>query len=186
MSAIRMKVKPAEGDYDLGASKFLGKPTFPKKLANESLPESVMFFLQIRLEDIKDLDKENMLPHTGYLYFFIDTADGLYGLKPIVRYYDEEPTHVLDDFNEEVPGFEEYTEDYLIEFAEAEDSETGSKLLGVPADWNYQDEPARLLFQFDPLDSEMGIFDQLDGLLYFFFGEDKRDFSKVTLKEEFS
>ena len=59
------------------------------------------------------------------------------------------------------------------------------KLFGKPNDWNYADESEQLLFQFDPLATDMGIFSHLDGLIYFFFGKDK-NFKDVKLLEEIS
>ncbi len=73
-----------------------------------------------------------------------------------------------------------------MEFYEADEDGACNRLLGVPADWNYGSEPPRLLLQFDPLDSEMGFLDRLDGFLYFFFEDDGIDFSKVFICEEYS
>ena len=185
MSAIRLKVKKAEGKYDLGVSKFLGNPVLPEKWIN-AFDDTTIFLLQIRLEDIKDLDKDNLLPHTGYLYFFLDISNSEYSLKPIVKYYKGEPTTCLNGFNDIVDGYEAYVDDYLIEFEECDDYETGNKLLGKPNDWNYAGEPKQLLLQFDPLDSEMGLFSHLDGLIYFFMGEDKKTFKDVEIIEEIS
>ena len=183
--AIRLTVKKAEGEYDLGASKFLGSPVLPARWVN-SFNEDIIFLLQLRLSDIKDLDKDNLLPHEGYLYIFLDVSNSEYSLKPIVKYTKSEPTHVLNGFNDIVDGYEEFVDDYLIEFSECDDYETGNKLFGKPNDWNYADEPRELLFQFDPLDSDMGIFSHLDGLLYFFFGKDRKTFKDVELMEEIS
>ncbi len=185
MGAIHLKVVPAEGEYDLGRSKFLGRPTLPEGWS-EQFGESVLFLVQIRLEEIKDLDPENLLPHTGYLYFFLDTEDSEYNLKPIVRYYPGEPTEVIDEFNSLVPGFESFTSDWLIEFEPCDEGDTGNKLLGIANDWNYAGEAPKLLFQYDPLDSEMGFLSHLDGLIYFFFGEDPKDFDQITIQEEIS
>ena len=186
MYGIRIKTKKAEGKYQVGASKMLGDPVLPEALA-DSLPQTAMFLMQIRLEDIKDLDEENLLPHEGYLYFFLDTEDGLYSLKPIVKYVKEEPTHHIEGFNGIVEGFEECTHDFLIEFEKCEEDADGNKLLGCPSDWQYAQEPERLLFQLDPLaDPEMGILNILDGFIYFFFDEDMKDFDKVKLVEDIS
>ena len=185
MSAIRLKIKKAEGDYDLGASKFLGSPVLPEKWL-DSFNDETIFLMQIRLSDIKDLDEENKLPHEGYLYIFLDVSNSEYSLKPIVKYYKNEPTHVLTGFNDIVDGYEEFVDDYLIEFEKCDDYDSGNKLLGKPNDWNYAEESDELLFQFDPLDSDMGIFSHLDGLIYFFFGKDRKLFKDVTICEEIS
>ena len=185
MSAIRIKAKKAEGEHDLGTSKFLGNPVLPEELTE--LDESIMFLMQINLEEIKDLDTENILPHKGYLYFFLDTANGEYDLKPIVKYYDGEPTYLVDNYNSIVDGFEDLVDEYLITFEKCDDSEPGNKLLGVPSDWNYEDESKKLLFQYDPLDNEFDFLSFLDGYLYFFFhGDDYKDFDNIELMEEYS
>ena len=182
--AIRMRVRKAEGEYDLGASKFLGSPVVPAGFTDD-LSGGTIFLCQIRLSDIKDLDKENELPHEGYLYVFLDTSNSEYSLKPIVRYTKEEPTDCIGQFNEVVDGYEQYVDDYLIDFEPCDDYETGNKLLGYPNDWNYADDPKPLLLQFDPLDSEMGLFSHLDGLIYLFLGKSKT-FKDVTIMEEIS
>ena len=184
--AIRINVVKAEGEYDKGLSKMLGNPVLPADLV-DALPSSVMFLMQIRLEDIKDLDEENILPHQGYLYFFLDTEDGAYNLKPIVIYYDGEPTHFIDGFNDIVDDFEQYNQDFLISFEKCEDEADGNKLLGYPADWQYQETSDRLLFQLDPLaGNEMDLFSTFDGFLYFFFDGENIDFDKVKLIEDIS
>ena len=184
MSAIKLKIKKNEGKHDLGVSKFFGRPTLPAEW--NDFGDTTIFLLQINLEEIKDLDKENKLPHEGYLYFFLDVEDE-YAVTCDVRYYKGIPTVVMDDFNSIVPGYEQYNDEILVEFEEAEDDATGTKLLGVPADWNYQDEPRKLLLQFDPLDPGLGLFEHIDGLFYFFFDEkDEKSFEKVTLMEEYS
>ena len=185
MSAIHLKVKKAEGKYDQGASKFLGSPVLPEKWLN-IFNDTTIFLLQIRLSDLKELDEGNVLPHEGYLYVFLDAANGEYDLKPIVKYYKGEPTHCLNGFNEIVDGYERFVDDYLIEFEKCDDYETGNKLFGYPNDWNYQGEPQPLLLQFDPLDSEMGFLSHLDGLIYFFLGKDLKTFKDVSIMEEIS
>ena len=63
--AIRLKIKKAEGDYDLGASKFLGNPVMPESWINK-FDSNTIFLLQIRLSDIKDLDET-----VGFLLWLI-------------------------------------------------------------------------------------------------------------------
>lgn len=189
MSAIRLKIKKNPGDYDPGVSKFLGNPTLPKGWAN-TFDESVIFFLQINLEELAELDKENVLPHKGYLYFFLDIAESQWDMKAIVRYYPGIPEEIVDGFNEAVPGFEKYTKDFVVEFEETDEASATTRLLGIPNDWNYAEEHRKLLLQFDPLDSDLdGLFTGIDGLLYFFFDEKepfKYEKVKVELVEEFS
>ncbi len=187
MSAIKIKTRKATGDYDLGCSKMLGNPVLPQEIIDE-LPDNAFFLMQIRLEDIKDLDEDNLLPHRGYLYFFLDAEDGIYNLRPIVKYYGGEPEVLVTEFNDEVPELEQYNEDFIIEFEKCEDDDEGNKLLGCPGDWQFSEEPAQLLFQLDPMDNdEMGLFPTFDGYIYFFFDEeDQNDFDKVRIVEDFS
>ena len=183
--AIGIKVKKAPADHDLGASKFFGTPTVPLAWEGDFYEDEI-FLCQINLADVAHLDKENRLPHTGYLYIFLHTDGGDYELEADVRYFEGEPELAIDDFNLEVEGYEGFNDAYLMEFCEIDDGETCTRLLGIPSDWNYEDEPSKLLLQFDPLDSEMGFLDHLDGFLYFFFGKDKNDLESVTLVEEYS
>ena len=183
--AIGIKVKKAPGGYDLGASKFFGTPTVPLAWEGDFYEDEI-FLCQINLADIARLDKENRLPHTGYLYIFLHTDGGDYNLEADVRYFDGEPELAIDDFNLEVEGYERFNDAYLMEFFAVDENEVCTRLFGVPSDWNYEDEPSKLLFQFDPLDSEMEFLDYLDGFLYFFFGKDENDLEGVTLVEEYS
>ena len=183
--AIGIKVKKAPVDYDLGASKFFGTPTVPLAWEGDFYEDEI-FLCQINLADVAHLDKENRLPHTGYLYIFLHTDSGDYDLEADVRYFEGDPELAIDDFNLEVEGYEGFNDAYLMEFYEVDDAEDCTRLFGVPSDWNYEDEPQKLLFQFDPLDSEMGFLDHLDGFLYFFFGKDDNDLESVTLVEEYS
>lgn len=185
MSAIKLKLTKAEGEYDLGKSKFLGSPVMPEWMMDEFNDETI-FFLQLNLEEIKDLDKENLLPHTGYLYIFLDVSGTEYNLKPIIKYTTDDVTHCLNGFNDIVDGYEVYIDDYLIEFEECDDYSSGIKLFGKPNDWPYEDVSDKLLLQFDPLDSEMGIFSNLDGYIYFFLGKDTKTFKDVKIVEDIS
>ena len=182
--AIGIKVKKAEGDYDLLASKFFGEPTVPLGWEGEFYDDEI-FFCQIRLADIAHLDKDNRLPHTGYLYVFLDTEGGDYDLVADVKYFDGEPELVLDGFNLDVAGYERFNNAYLMEFVEVDDDDACTRLFGNPSDWNYDDTPPKMLLQYDPLDNETGFLDFLDGFLYFFYGDDD-DLEEVWLQEEFS
>ncbi|MBQ9117269.1 MAG: DUF1963 domain-containing protein [Clostridia bacterium] len=177
--AIGIRAKMPDRAFDPGASKFFGDPAIPEKWL-EDFYEDEIFFAQIRLSDIAVLDKENRLPHTGYLYIFLHTAEGGYGLKPDVRYYEGEPTHVFDEFNAAVDGYEQFANAWLMEFYETDGQADCTRLFGIPSDWGYGDTPPELLMQFDPLDASLGFLSELDGFMYLFFGENKRDFSGIT------
>ena len=76
--AIGIKVKKAEGEHDLGASKFFGTPTLPSGMA-EAFKDTEIFFCQIRCRDIAEAgliaENDERIPHSGYIYVFLDTAE---------------------------------------------------------------------------------------------------------------
>lgn len=183
--AIKIEVEKATENQDPSASKFFGSPVVPIEWDGDFYEDEIFFF-QIRLKDIAKYDKENRLPHVGFLYVFLYTAEGDYSLQADVRYYKGEPTLVINDFNSVVGGYEKFNQAYLMKFSEADDEEDCTRLFGVPSDWNYQDEAPNLLMQFDPLSSEMGFLDFIDGFLYFFFGKNLKNLEEVFLHEEFS
>ncbi len=164
--AIKIKLKKAKKNYDLRASKLFGAPVFPQAWIDR-FTEDIIFFGQIRLADIAELDTENKLPHTGYLYLFLDTE--VYPYTAMLDYYDGEPNLVIDDFNEVEPRFEHLTQAFAMSFEEAEEDCDGSRLFGVPS--SDCGEDGELLMQFDPLDESTGFLEDIDGYAYFFFGE---------------
>lgn len=181
--AIGMTLKKGDGSHDLGASKFFGVPTIPGAWQAE-LDEDLMFLAQIRLEDIAELDKDNVLPHTGYLYFFVGSGAHLgEEAEAVVLYSPDDPDTAVGEFNDafEIAGT---AQDWLITFEEVDDSEDGHKLLGDPSGWAYEDAP-KLLLQYDPLATEgLAFMDSVDGFGFFFFGEDPEDFDAVTFQTE--
>lgn len=168
MSAIGIKIKKADGEHDLCASKFFGAPVLPIEW-QDMFAEDVIFFAQIRLSDIAELDTENKLPHTGYLYLFLDIE--MYPYQAMAYYYDGEPKVVIDDFNEAEPQFAHLNKDFLMSFESVNDDFDGTRLFGVTSSDYETDE--QLLLQFDPLSENTGFLDSIDGYAYFFFGEGK-------------
>lgn len=179
--ALGIKVEKASGAHDLGASKFFGTPTVPNSWADK-FSDDVIFLCQIRLSDIAKLDKENRLPHTGYLYVFLDVE--VYPYSPLVYYYDGKPDTALDDFNDFEPRFAHLTDEWLMSFEEVDEEYDGTKLFGVPTDWNYGEDPLKLLMQFDPLAADMGFLSDVDGYMYLFFGKNEKDFDEIELMIE--
>ncbi|MBQ7250960.1 MAG: hypothetical protein IJS37_06435 [Bacilli bacterium] len=156
---------------------FLGAPRLPKELVDE-FDDTVMFLGMIHLPDIAALDKENKLPHEGYLYFFLDTANSSRHLIPIVRHVTEEPEVIVDDYNliPEAEFFPNLDKPRGVEFVEVDEDDEGCKLLGVPCDWNYQDAPKDpLLLQISHMDEDLNFLSYLDGFTYIFFGKDGLD-----------
>lgn len=163
--AIAISVK--KGTEDEGASKFFGDPTVPAEW-EDSFEDELIFFCQIRLEDIAELDTEGKLSHEGYLYIFLDTSDHPY--QPVVRIYDGEPDTVIDDFNDISEEFSPLCEGWEMSFTAADDKSKGIRLFGVPSDWSYEEQPPELFMQFDPLASDMPFMNEIDGFAYLFYG----------------
>ena len=79
--AIEIRYKEAEGEL-FGMSKLWGCADLPHgcnypevEWVNEdgmTCADPMTFICQIRLQDIAAYDSENLLPHTGMLYFFAD------------------------------------------------------------------------------------------------------------------
>lgn len=174
MSAIRIKIYKPDGDYDPGASKFFGAPVIPDEW-QDMFSDDVIFFAQIRLADIAKLDTENRLPHTGYLYLFLDVE--MYPYQALAYYYDGEPNVVIDDFNEAEPQFAHLNKDWLMSFESAGDDADGIKLFGVPSS-GYEGD-GQLLLQFDPLAADTGFLENVDGYAYFFFGKNRNNVDEI-------
>ncbi len=174
MQAIGIEIKRAEGEHDPGASKFFGAPTLPRGW-QDRFSDDVLFFAQIRLSDIAALDTENKLPHTGYLYLFLEVE--AYPYRAIACYSDGEPEVVVDDFNAANPRFSQLQDDWLMAFAPAEEAADGSRLFGIPSSGYAAGE--ELLLQFDPLAEDTGFLEEIDGYAYFFFGKEKSDIDAI-------
>ena len=177
--AIKIKLTKAPEEYDFGASKFFGDPTIPSEWA-ERFAEDIAFLGQIQLSDIAEYDKENRLPHKGYLYFFLDTE--CYPYDVWVEYYDGEPDMLLGDFNTEISEFEHLTKAYLMSFEDCDESEACTRLFGVPSSEYEPDEEheGKLLLQFDPLDAATGFLEEVDGYAYIFYDTKKEPLDGAT------
>ena len=85
--SIRLFVTEAdESLMNVGASKLGGIPDLPPGLAWPELkgaPQS--FIAQIRLDDVRQLDIEKVLPQSGMLWFFYDAEQQTFGADPTDR-----------------------------------------------------------------------------------------------------
>ncbi len=175
--AIKIKLEKAAGEYDYGRSKFFGDPTIPAEW-EDRFEEDVLFFAQLRLEELAPYDKENRLPHKGYLYLFLDTAQ--YPPDVWVDYYDGEPDTLVEDFNALDPENAHLTQAYLMSFEECDESESCTRLFGLPSS-EFEDEDGEpLLLQFDPLDTPIGFLEQIDGYAYVFYDTARKDLNGAT------
>ena len=80
---ITIFTEPNEDNEILNKSKIGGKPYLPKDFVWPYYQELPLSFLaQINLEEVKALDKDNLLPDKGMLYFFYELETEEWGFKP--------------------------------------------------------------------------------------------------------
>ena len=168
--AIGIKVRPMTENDGPGISKFFGDPVLPGDRAEPFGSETILF-CQIRLEDIAELDTGGKLPHSGYLYVFLDTENEAF--LPELVYHDGEPDTVFDRFNDIGGEYTELTRGWAMEFFPAGEEEEGLRLLGYPSDWPYAESPPELFMQYDPLASDMDFISYINGYMYLFFSPDR-------------
>ena len=166
--SIKISLSEGKSDYDYTASRLFGDPLLPEDWIDK-FSDDIIFFGQIRLSDIAHLDSESRLPHSGYLYFFLDTE--IYPYTAWVEHYDGETKLVIDGFNEIEPRFAHLTKAHLMSFSEAAEDFDGTKLFGLSS--FPSDDESELLLQFDPLDNSTGFLSEIDGYASFFFGDGK-------------
>lgn len=109
---ITIFTKPNEDSEILNKSKIGGRPYLPKDFVWPYYQELPLSFLaQINLEEVKSLDKDNLLPNKGMLYFFyeLETEEWGYELKnkgcAKVFYYEDTSNFELIDFPEDMEDY---------------------------------------------------------------------------------
>lgn len=153
--AIKIKTTPTQHNL-VGKSHWWGFPDLPEGVAypcaspqnQDGSEDTLTFVCQIRLEEIAPFDSENMLPHTGMLYFFASLD---YFLGDIdapcagLGVWKENMFRVIyapdiDQLHTHEVYWEDHTPACLpaeaMEFSLCPDKEAGQKLLGRP----YYDE----------------------------------------------
>ena len=175
---IGITVEKAHGEYDPGTSKFFGSPTMPEEwLEDGTIGDDDFFFCQLRLSEFKNLDKNNILPESGFIYIFLTENNG--DFVPNVRYCATEPDTIIDDFNAGFDFLGDTDTEYSIDFFEAEaDTDTSAIFI--------TDNDSITLLKYDPLDDNMPRFlSETEKIAYFTITrEDLKisDFSKVSLE----
>lgn len=172
---IGIKVEKAHGEYDPGTSKFFGSPTMPEEwLADGTIGDEEFFFCQLKLSEFKAFDKEIFTNHKGFIYIFLAEDNGNY--IPNIRYSENEPDTLIDDFN---AGFEflgDVETDYSIDFFETDDATDGTRIF-------VKNGEEITLLQYDPLDDGMPEFlRDTEKIAYFKMKTEdlkNRNFSKV-------
>jgi len=109
---ITIFTEPNEDNEILNKSKIGGKPYLPKDFVWPYYQELPLSFLaQINLEEVKSLDKDNLLPDKGMLYFFYELETQEWGFKPEnigyskVLYFEDTSNFELTDFPEDMEDY---------------------------------------------------------------------------------
>ena len=181
-TAIGIQIRKAEKSYPQTASRMLGSAKIPLEWMVNELYESDLFFCQLALADLAHLDPLGRLPHTGYLYVFLQMRSQNRAPTARVLYFDGKPDYFLFDANEDIEGYEHLTVTYAIEFSKVDADATGTKLLGVPNPRGALSDVPQLLLQFDPRESKVGFLQDLGGTLCIFFGPEGRALAGATAR----
>ncbi len=176
-NAVLLKRKKSAKEPSLGTSKIGGIPHLPigfewpyykgEAYNGKSANLPLSFIAQIDLAALSSFDKDNMLPKSGYLYFFYDIVSQKWGFDPKdmgcarVYYFD-----VTADQLHETPLPEEHEEDArvplsLVSFKTIEELPsyeefcelTDTDRFGDDFDWDYYDEAVEeeiKLFDYSP------------------------------------
>jgi uncharacterized protein YwqG len=81
-----LRLQEVDGDLPLGASRVGGVPDLPPAMKwPRSHAGPLAFLAQIDLAEIAPLDREQLLPRQGTLYFFYDAAKQPWGFTPADR-----------------------------------------------------------------------------------------------------
>ena len=97
MKSIKINLNKTDDEL-FGQSKWWGAADMPDGMAYPMVPyddgddDPLTLVCQIRCADLAAVDKENLLPHTGMLYFFADINDYIHALDD----EDDEPTFEYD------------------------------------------------------------------------------------------
>ncbi len=178
--AIGIQLREADKTYPQTASRMLGSAKIPLEWVLDELYESDLFFCQLNLADLAHLDPLGRLPHTGYLYVFLQMRSQNRAPSARVFYFDGKPDYFLFDANENVEGYEHLIRTYAIEFSAVDADAAGTKLLGVPNPRGGLSDAPQLLLQFDPRESKIEFLPDLDGTLCIFFGPEGRELEGAT------
>ena len=163
---IGIKVEKAHGEYDPGTSKFFGSPTMPEEwLSDGTIGDDDFFFCQLKLSEFESFDKDNSINHKGFIYIFLTEKDG--NFIPNVRYCENEPDTLIDDFN---AGFEDLGDvetEFSIDFFDTDNAEDGTRIF-------VENGEEITLLQYDPLD---------DGMPEFLTDTEKIAYFKMNIKD---
>ncbi len=147
---IKLSVEKTFGDFDEGTSKFFGAPTMPEEwLSDGTVGDEDFFFCQIKLSELAQYGKSDLLLPKGFLYIFL-TKENNESYIPNVRLTKEEPDTLIDDFNFGFDFLGDTDAEFSIDFkSENEQNETALFI---------EENDNIILLQYDPLDDNMPSF----------------------------
>ncbi len=134
-------------DLKIGQSRIGGLPDLPANIpwCTDKKGQALSFIAQINCRDIKPYDQENLLPDSGFLYFFYDPKQEALGVDPKDRdkfkvFYHDGPFKNLKPtpFPEDLPDFGQYDE-CAISF------KSSISLPDAPENWGIKMSPADAL-----------------------------------------
>lgn len=163
-------IEKAQADpLDPAGSRFYGAPYVPAFLADKYVDDFI-FLAQIRLADIAALDPDEILPHEGYLYLFIDAEmypdESLYAF---CEYTTEEPDTLLRGFNARSPIPEGLTTAFPVGFTKVAGNADCTRMGGIPSG---DAEVGTLLLQYRPEDFDVPFLRDKNIYLYLSFDKD--------------
>lgn len=157
---ILMKIRKGCGDHFIGASKFFGAPLIPENIKDKV--RGLIFLCQIKLEDIAELDPDNLLPHSGYLYFFVDKKQSK--PSPVVLYTNKQPDTALIAYNAGKSNAD-IDADWPIIFEKCGEYDDGLRLLGKTKVSKFCEK--KVLLQYDSMFSVYHFWDDTPTKIFF-------------------
>lgn len=157
---ILMKIRKGCGEHFIGASKFFGAPLIPEDMKDKV--HGLTFLCQIKLEDIAELDPDNLLPHSGYLYFFVDKKQNK--PNPVVLYTNQQPDTALIAYNAGKSNAD-IDADWPIIFEKCGEYDDGLRLLGKTKVSKFCKK--KVLLQYDPMFSVYHFWDDTPAKTFF-------------------
>ncbi len=179
MGGIYLKLRRRRDTLaNIDDSKFLGDPVIPAELdADSVLGDDEVFICQLDCAQMKPLDRHDLLPREGWLWFFVDLEE--YPYSPRVVYSKWGPEFVLEEYNEE--WVEDTTRAWGVTFSDKEKDDGGAVILPRVT------EDDVTLLSIDPEKTQLGLLAGAGGTVSFVLKRDEltaQDFANVRLAVE--
>lgn len=183
--AIGIRLKRTNPSHSPLSSHFFGSPKLPLEWILTEIYSNELFLCQLDLAELAALDPSIDLPHTGYLYVFLQTLDGSPYPDARVLYYDGTPDYLALDFNSEVEGFEHLTELWAVEFQSVAPDAPCTRLLGEYTVNPFRRDHPRLFLQLDLAELNalgVGFLPDRSDYLCIYLGDDDAPFENLDAR----